>query len=66
MFDEKCIRCKTEMEDIHECCPRGQTYPDMIYWCPERGTLVKFYDSPKGGYNSEPQDEDWKIPNSTV
>ena len=58
-FDEKCKNCSCKMEHIHEYSNSSMYGSDMIYWCSNCGTIVKFYEN-----NSSPlpKDDEWKYP----
>lgn len=56
MWDEKCKICEKEMKQVYEDCRSGCRGCDVVYWCPNCGTAVQFYDS------YDPDEYDWFVP----
>ena len=55
VFDQKCKNCKTEMDEIH--WDGRNTYGiSYIYWCPNCGTILRWYD------DNPIEDKDWNTP----
>jgi hypothetical protein len=55
IFTEKCKNCDTEMDEIHSDGANCNGF-DCIYWCPNCGTILRWYDCHKIG------EDDWDIP----
>jgi len=57
-FNEICKKCKHTMDNIHE--DGRNTYGfSYIYWCPNCGTILRWYDGNKI------EENDWQIPKNT-
>ena len=56
-WDEKCIVCGVELEQIHED-GRNKFGLDLIFWCSKCGAIVSFYQK----RSEAPQENDWKFP----
>ena len=55
-MEMRCKNCGTEMSEI--IVSEGCNGDDIVEWCENCGTLIRYYDS----RNSGPEPDDWKTP----
>ena len=51
-----CINCRKEMDFINGYCLPGSNYDTVVEWCPNCGTLIRYYD------NKNPVYDYWRVP----
>jgi Zn-finger protein len=58
-FDQKCKHCSCDMYTISSYSDGVMSGSYMIYWCPNCGTIVHFYE---GAGSYIPKDDAWSYP----